>query len=125
MTKLVLAMIAVVIVACGEDDPYSSLDRHHGDEWRNDESCSILGETVTAKLWSEIADLNRSQRKEVLKEYRDAFNDMLGTPIGTNAKWKRNLTQLPRAVPCDEQCAMDMNTCLWWLYENAGPARLR
>ena len=104
MTKLVLAMIAVVIVACGGDDPYSPFDN---DEWRNESTCSYLGESVTAELWSEIADLNRSEREEFLNErWAETREIMFGG-------------ELPSWVPCDIECVMDKWTCLWWLNENA------
>ena len=66
MNKLVLAMTAVVIVACGKDkkDPYSPFDNDH---WLSSEGCPALGESVVADLWSEIAELDESERDKQVK----------------------------------------------------------
>ena len=98
MNKLVLAMTAVVIVACGEDkkDPYSPFDNDH---WLSSEGCSALGESVVADLWSEIAELDESERDKLADEYYEYY-EWSETPEEADRWYKRV-------------------NCLDWLNENA------
>lgn len=101
MTKLVLAMIAVVTVACGGDkeDPYSPFDNDH---WLNSESCSALERSEVAELWSEIADLDRSEREKAANDAFQVYAD------------------LPTGLALDRyDYYFNVASCLYWLNENA------
>jgi hypothetical protein len=101
MIKLVLAMIAVVTVACGGDkkDPYSPFDNDH---WLNSQGCSALERWEVAELWSEIADLDRPERE---KAANDAFQVYADLPAGL--------------APDIYDYSFNAASCLRWLSENA------
>ena len=98
MIKLVLAMIAVVTVACGEDkkDPYSPFDNDH---WLSSDSCSALERSRVAGLWSELAELDESEREKLPDEYYEYY-ERSETPEEADRWYK-------------------LVSCLDWLNENA------
>ena len=101
MIKIVLAMIAVVTVACGGDkkDPYSPFDN---DQWLNSQGCSNLGRPQVAELWSEIADLDRPEREKATSDAWRVYEDL---PAGL--------------APDRYDYYFNVESCLMWLNDNA------